>query len=225
MKKNILFLLITFIVLTVFTSSCAEFNRLEILSDLISSADAEEQLPSPTQELVVIPSSTPTQPDPPTPTVQPTDTLAPTVTFTVETQPTIEISPTPVQPTCTNIAQVDRHLSINDGALLQPNTLYAKVWRLKNIGTCVWNTNYALTFVSGDNSLAQPDLPLPNEVQPEQTVEVRINFETPGQGELIIGNWMLKSDTGVIFGTGSFADQPISMSYTLPYDSGLPPSC
>jgi hypothetical protein len=224
MKKFFIYLVIL-ILLVIFSSSCAEFNRLAILSDMISGASAEEIIPTPTQELVVVQTFTPTQPEPATPTTQPTDTSAPTPTFTVEIPPTLEISPTPVQSACTNVAEVDRHLSINDGALLQPNTLYAKVWRLKNIGTCVWNTNYVLTFISGDDSLAQPDAPLPNEVQPEQTVEVRVNFETPGAGDVITGNWMLKSDNGVVFGAGSFADQPITLSYTLPYDPGLPPSC
>ena len=225
MMKKILFKLITLSLLVVILSSCAEFNRIAILSDLISGASAEEPLPMPTQEMVVIPTFTPTEPEPPTPTPQPTNTTEPTPTIPVEIPPTSESLPTSVQPDCTNVAEVDRHLSINDGALLQPNTFYAKVWRLKNIGTCVWTTNYVLTFVSGDESLAQADIPLPNEVQPEQTVEVRVNFETPGTGELIVGNWMLRTENGVIFGAGSFADQPISMSYTLPYDPGLPPSC
>jgi hypothetical protein len=224
MNKIFLYILISFLLLTVLLSSCAEYKNIEILSNLISGT-TEEPLPTPTQEEVIFPTSTLTQPEPATPTSQPTDTLVPTPTITLEIPPTLASSPTPVQPGCTNVAVVDRHLSINDGALLQPNTLYAKVWRLKNIGTCTWNTNYVLTFVSGDDSLAQPDIPLPNEVQPEQTVEVRVNFETPGQGSVISGNWMLKSDTGVIFGTGSLADQPITLSYSLPYDPNLPPSC
>ena len=32
-------------------------------------------------------------------------------------------------------------VTIPDGTVLQPNETFVKTWRIKNIGTCAWNTN------------------------------------------------------------------------------------
>lgn len=225
-NKNIAVLIVLFIFLSV-TSACAQFDTIMSSVDPLYGVAAEEPVPTPTQLEIDTPTSAPPPTELPSPTLPPTETIlpSPSPSPTEVIPPTPEPSPTITQPSCTNIAELDRHLSINDGSVLRPNTLYAKVWRIKNIGTCVWNTSYALTFSDGYESLDQADIPLSNEVQPGETIELKVNFTTPDKGNTYIGNWMLKSDTGLIFGIGSFADQPITLNYVIPAQSNIPQSC
>jgi len=155
----------------------------------------------------------------PSPTPSPTEEVLPSAT------PTIQDSATPTQPSCTNIAEFEKHLSISDGSVLESNNLYAKVWRVKNIGTCTWTTDYKLVFINGDENLNQTDLSLPEEVSPGDSVELKINFATPEEGATYIGNWMLASETGMVFGVGPFADQPLVLNFVIKPKSGLPSSC
>jgi len=163
------------------------------------------------------PSATATQI--PSPTPSPTEVLLPSAT------PTIQDSATPTQPICTNIAEFEKHLSLSDGSILKSNNLYAKVWLVKNIGTCTWTTDYKLVFINGDENLNQTDISLPEEVSPGDTVELKINFATPEEGNTYIANWMLASETGIVFGVGPFADQPLVLNFVIKPKSGLPSSC
>jgi hypothetical protein len=225
MKNRYIALLIVLLIFIIVTSACAQFDSIMSSVDPMYGVAAEEPIPSPTQILIDTATLAPPPTQIPSPTSPPTETVVPSPSPTDELSPTPEPTATITQPSCTNIAELDRHLNINEGSVLQPNTLYAKVWRIKNIGTCSWNTNYALTYSDGDESLNQADIPLSNEVQPGETIELRVNFTTPEKGNTYIGNWMLKSDTGLIFGVGSFADQPIVLNYVIPPQSNLPPSC
>ncbi len=163
------------------------------------------------------PSATATQI--PSPTPSPTEDILPSAT------PTIQDSATPTQPICTNIAEFEKHLSLSDGSILKSNNLYAKVWLVKNIGTCTWTTDYKLVFINGDKNLNQTDISLPEEVSPGDTVELKINFATPEEGNTYIANWMLASETGIVFGVGPFADQPLVLNFVIKPKSGLPSSC
>ncbi|MFC2053191.1 NBR1-Ig-like domain-containing protein [Chloroflexota bacterium] len=163
------------------------------------------------------PSATATQI--PSPTPSPTEEVLPSAT------PTLQDSATPTQPSCTNIAEFEKHLSISDGSVLTSNNLYAKVWRVKNIGTCTWSTDYKLVFINGDQNLNQADVPLPKEVPPGENVELKINFATPEEGNTYIANWMLANETGMVFGVGPLADQPLVLNFIIKSKSGLPPNC
>jgi hypothetical protein len=165
------------------------------------------------------PSATATQIPSPSPTPSPTEDVLPSAT------PTIQDSATLTQPICTNIAEFEKHLSLSDGSVLKSNNLYAKVWRVKNIGTCTWTTDYKLVFINGDENLNQTDIHLPKEVPPGETVELKINFATPEEGKTYISNWMLASETGMIFGVGPLADQPLVLNFIIKPKSGSPYSC
>jgi hypothetical protein len=163
------------------------------------------------------PSATATQI--PSPTPSPTEDVLPSAT------PTIQDSATPTQPSCINVAEFEKHLSISEGSILKSNNMYAKVWRVKNIGTCTWTTDYKLVFINGDENLNQTDIPLPEEVPPGETVELKVNFATPEEGNTYIANWMLASETGMIFGVGPLADQALVLNFVIKPKSGLPSSC
>src|SRR5512140_1636519 len=47
-------------------------------------------------------------------------------------------------------AQFVADVTVPDGAYITPGATFTKTWRIKNVGTCSWNTNYSLIFVSGE---------------------------------------------------------------------------
>ena len=40
--------------------------------------------------------------------------------------------------------------TIPDGTIMQPGETFQKTWRLKNNGTCTWNSSYKIVYWSGD---------------------------------------------------------------------------
>ena len=68
-------------------------------------------------------------------------------------------------------AQFVADVTIPDGTNFAPNTAFKKTWRLKNIGTCAWNSNdVTLIFDSGERMNAPASLAIPTTVNPGQTV-------------------------------------------------------
>jgi hypothetical protein len=128
-------------------------------------------------------------------------TLAPTIPTVA--LPTIAL-PTiaPTEDTCNRASWVE-DVSVPDGSVFLPNVAFTKTWRLKNVGSCTWNTSYAVVYFSGDQMSAPAATPLLGNVPPGGTVDVSVNMKSPGSNGDYRGNFKLRSDTGLIFGTGS----------------------
>jgi hypothetical protein len=116
--------------------------------------------------------------------------------------------PTPLPGACTNKAAFVSDVTVPDNSYLAANTAFTKIWRLKNVGTCTWNTAYSTTFVSGDPMSAVYPVALPYTVVPGQSVDVAVNMVAPSYAGTYKGNWSLKSDTGQVFALGSAANVP-----------------
>lgn len=143
-----------------------------------------------------------------------TETPSPTPTFTQKppaTEPAAVVATaSPTLQTCTNRAQFVRHLSVSDNTKLQPGLFFAKVWRIKNVGTCTWTTGYSFVFQSGADFSSASETMLTREVKPGETVDIQVALVTPMQPETYTGNWMLKDPSGNLFGAGDGANQPFS---------------
>lgn len=137
---------------------------------------------------------TPTPPSPqpqgsPTPLPPPTATASPTR------------SPTPV---C-DLAYFVADVTVPDGTQMLPGQEFVKTWRLRNMGTCTWDTSYRLVFYNGDAMGAPPSLPLPGSVPPGQEVDLSITFTAPAQPGTYRSEWKLRNPSGVLFGVGGGA--------------------
>ncbi len=146
----------------------------------------------------------PTAGAPPTITSAPLPTAGlPTVGPTVA-PPTL----TPTQDTC-NRAEWVEDVTIPDGSVLLPNKDFVKTWRVKNVGTCTWTTSYAVVYFSGNQMGAPAATSLLGNIAPGATVDLSVNMKSPGTNGEYTGNFKLRSDTGLIFGTGSSFNSPI----------------
>lgn len=146
----------------------------------------------------------------PTAGTEPTITTAPLPTAALPTAAPTAVPPTPVptQDTCNRASWVE-DVTYPDGSVLLPNSNFVKTWRVKNTGTCTWTTGYAVVYFSGDQMSAPAATALLGNVAPGATVDLSVNMKSPGTNGVYTGNFKLRSDTGLIFGTGSAYNAPI----------------
>ena len=122
--------------------------------------------------------------------VRATSTSAPPPTFTATLPPTLRPSSTP-WPTFTPVPAVaiprravcDQNgfvsdVTIPDGSSIPGGSQSVKTWKIKNTGSCTWDTGYTITFYKGD-SIVYTAKPLSREVAPGETVEVTVTFTAP----------------------------------------------
>ena len=122
-----------------------------------------------------------TEPDgPPTITPKPTDT-----------QPG---APTATPKPCNKAEFISE--TIPDGTAFDPNDNFTKTWRLKNIGTCTWNTSYQLVFFSGDQMGGPATQNLTQNVAPGEQVDISVNLQAPASAGIYKGYWKIRDDAG-----------------------------
>lgn len=143
---------------------------------------------------------------------------------TSQVQPTQPL-PTPVpggQTGFCDAAQYVADVTVPDDTVMAPNFAFTKTWRLKNVGTCTWNTGYTVVFDSGNPMSAVFPVNLSNSVAPGQTIDIAVNMVAPATAGSYQGNWKLKNASGAAFGIGSSANQPFWVKIVV---SGTPGAC
>ena len=137
---------------------------------------------------------------PPTPEPNPAPTLALPTDSAV---PTPAVLPTPnLSESCDQAAFVDE--TIPDGSQFPPGTVFTKTWTLRNAGTCTWNADYDVVFISGNRMNAPEVIPLAKEsVPPGGSVTISIPFTAPLEGGSYRADFKLRNAEGVLF---SFKD-------------------
>jgi hypothetical protein len=139
------------------------------------------------------------------PTLPPLPTLTPMPPL--NTLPALPASQAPASRPC-DAAEFVKDITIPDGTIIGAEAAFTKTWRIRNTGTCSWNTAYALAFVSGSKLDGPAALNLPGIVAPGQTVDISVPLKAPNSSGTYRGNWMLRNAAGVLFGIGAQAQNP-----------------
>ncbi|MBI5965600.1 MAG: hypothetical protein HY863_19145 [Chloroflexi bacterium] len=116
-----------------------------------------------------------------TPSPVPTITTAPSGPTAISTLADTPIAPTlpPTNdPSCTNDATFVTDVTVPDGTVFNPGTTYTKTWRIKNSGTCAWNSTYSIVFSSGEKSGAPDSTPLAY-TAPGGTLDISLELTAP----------------------------------------------
>ncbi len=115
-------------------------------------------------------------------------------------------APTTVQTPCDR-AEFVSDVTYPDGQDVSVGAAFVKTWRLKNTGTCTWNSSYALVFYD-KNAMGGPASQqlTTGTVAPGQTLDVSVSLQAPGTGGNYEGDWMLRNGSSKIFGIGANAD-------------------
>jgi hypothetical protein len=151
--------------------------------------------------------------------VVPTQTPAPVLPTATAT---LQATNTPLPPTATLIPPTDTPIPIPcdrasfvedvtypDNKEVPAGATFVKTWRLRNNGSCTWNSSYALVFDRGDYMEGPPSAQLTTgTVAPGQVIDVSVTLKAPTTPGTYQGYWKLRNGAGVIFGIGGDAQSP-----------------
>jgi len=104
-----------------------------------------------------------------------------------------------ISQTCTDLAEFISDVTVPDNSVIASNTAFTKTWRLKNTGTCTWNSNYLVAYISGATMSQQPGYWIIQQgqtVAPGQTVEVSVGMIAPVDNGNYTSYWGLKKEDG-----------------------------
>jgi hypothetical protein len=172
--------------------------------DLIYTAAAQTADARLTQIFQLTPSVTPV---PPSPTFDMVQTMAAETASALLTQAATQM-PSP-QATASPTSAVsgpggDRAIfvadvTIPDGTVLAPNTVFTKTWKLQNYGTTTWTTSYKLEFISGEQMGTVVSVPLAQSVAPGAQIDISVNMVTPANAGSYQSYWKMKNASGQFF--------------------------
>ena len=105
----------------------------------------------------------------------------------------------PARPTgCTDNAALIGE-TVDDDTLFRQGDIFLKTWRLRNVGSCAWDSNYKLIFVHGDRLGGETPRPIPP-AAPGETVEVSLDLTAPYQGGQFTSRYLIENASGQRFG-------------------------
>lgn len=143
-----------------------------------------------------------------TPTFTATETLSPSPTQTSTQISVPVVTSTIVYSGAANISTCDiagfvADVTIPDGAEISAGQNFTKTWKIKNEGTCTWNSNYKIEYYSGERLNTNISYALTStSVAPGELLEISIQMTAPAAQGDYISNWILKNATGQYFGIG-----------------------
>lgn len=102
----------------------------------------------------------------------------------------------------TDLTYDDRNMA--SPPFLQPGQPFRKGWRVRNSGTCTWQTSYTFAFVGGNSPLAQmggQTQTLARPVRPGEMVDFYVDLIAPTVPGTYQGFWQMRNAQGSGFGT------------------------
>ncbi|MEI7987777.1 MAG: NBR1-Ig-like domain-containing protein [Chloroflexota bacterium] len=129
--------------------------------------------------------------------------------------PVNPLLPLPSSSGCTNRVALVSESTAPSGTTFQPGMSIVKTWRVRNNGTCTWQTGYNLVFVGGDSLNAASPTNLTGDVAPNATVDISIQLMAPVSAGTFTGNFMLRSLNGEVFGLGDVVNQPFTVQINV----------
>jgi hypothetical protein len=100
---------------------------------------------------------------------------------------------------CTNSATFVSDIAIPDNTAATAGQALTKIWRMRNRGTCAWNSTYTLAFVAGQALTATTSVPVPNTAS-GATADISVPLTAPTTTGTVQGFWQLKDPNGTPFG-------------------------
>ncbi len=134
------------------------------------------------------------------PTQLPLTEPLPTVTSipTIYIAPTLTLTPTKSAP-CVNGLQFISDITIDDNAIVLPNSSIDKQWLVQNTGTCNWISTFGLKWMGGDpRGAAQEHALFPARAGTQAVL--RIVFAAPVFAGTYESSWQAMSPDGNLFG-------------------------
>ena len=100
---------------------------------------------------------------------------------------------------CTLNAKFVKDVTVPDDTQFTPGTAFAKVWRVRNTGTCTWEQGTQLAF-AGDDPMGGPVAVDVQAVAPDAEVDIRVDLVAPAPPGTYKSTWQLQTKDGLRFG-------------------------
>ena len=150
-----------------------------------------------TQTALAMPTNTSTPTLTPSPTA--TVTLAVTKTSAAPVGPGVGVLPTS---SCNSMAFVS-DVTIPDNTNMKPGQQFTKTWRVRNNGTCAWESGFKFNFIGG-NAMGGATLTLDKALSPGAETELSISMTAPNTSGSHRSNWRMANAAGTNFGDEVF---------------------
>jgi hypothetical protein len=147
------------------------------------------------QALAAIPTQQPAQPTN-TPMIP---TIGPIPTLSAVNVPTLSLPGVATGIPCLATPRSESE-NYPDGTSFVVNTAFTKKWTISNQGSCTWNANYKLKFVSGDQMGGPAFILFGKSVPPWQTITFELPLKTTSSVGTSTGYWGIYDDKDVYFG-------------------------
>jgi len=195
------------VLLAVMSAACAPASAPAPTPDaaLISTAAAQTVIANFT---LIAAAGTPTPLPPPTET--PTSRSLPTATVVATTAPT-----QPGLAGATQAALCDRYswdnatvdVNVPDNTQMTPGQDFVKTWKIKNAGTCTWDSTYKIIFSYGSppgEKMSGVPQPISGVIGTGQELNISIQFKAPTSVGVYVSSWTLVNSKGIpFFGNGN----------------------
>ena len=93
-------------------------------------------------------------------------------------------------------------VTIPDDTKLRPGEAFTKTWRLQNVGTCPWTSDYSIVWFSGERLEAPLEVSINETITYGQSVDLSVDMEAPESQGTYQSNWKLRDPSGALFGIG-----------------------
>jgi hypothetical protein len=191
------------------TNALSAEDQIAEITALVETVYAELTQTAKAIELLATKTFTPT-PEP-TFTETPLPTSTPTVVIPSDT-PAVSPTETPTETPSSDLPCLRANLetkSIPDGKVIFIERFFTQTFRIKNTGSCTWNSAFELRFAGGDLMNASASISITSNTVPTWSyATVDVLMKAPLEPGTYKGFWSIKSNDGQIFGVqpnnGSF---------------------
>ena len=90
-------------------------------------------------------------------------------------------------------------VNIPDNTPMMAGQSFVKTWKIKNSGTCTWNTGYKIIYAGYSAQMSGQPQPLPLPVTQGQEIQISVNFVAPAQLGSYLSAWTLDNGDGTAY--------------------------
>ena len=159
------------------------------------------------------------------PEEDPTPETAQVVPETVIINSGTQMAPTPTGSSyknsdiCVDRFEYISDITIPDGMVITPYTLFTKTWYIKNVGDCTWNSKYSLIYQSGAEVGQAKSFPILNPgyyIKPGESLAVSAQLQAPDKvGNTYTTYWAMKTDRDEVIGAGDAKNVYLSSNFRV----------
>ena len=117
---------------------------------------------------------------------------------TAPPKPTALPPKAPTKDNCDKV-QFITDVTVPDDTVFPPGQNFTKTWRIKNVGTCTWTSDYDIVFASGDQMSGVSSKPMMGSIAPGNTVDISVDLISPAQEGSYLGTWKLRNNKNILF--------------------------